>query len=85
MTTVPSSEVHAITSKALRAHGAADWVADAVADAVTEAEATGNRICGLYYMESYCQQLRTGRVNGRAEPQVSRPRPGVVQVDGQIS
>lgn len=84
MTTVPASEVHAITAKALRAHGAAGWVADAVADAVTEAEASGNRICGLYYLESYCQQLRTGRVNGHAEPQVSRPRPGVVQVDGQM-
>ncbi len=34
-----------------------------------------------YYLESYCQQLVTGRVKGQAEPKVTRPRPGLVRVD----
>ena len=55
-----------------------------VAQATAESEALGNRICGLYYLESYCQQLASGRVNGRVEPVVTRPRPGTVQVDGQM-
>jgi len=57
MTDVAMAEIHDVTARALQAHGAADWVAASVADAVVEAEATGNRICGLYYLESYCQQL----------------------------
>ncbi len=84
MTDVSLKEIHDVTARALRAHGAAEWVASSVADAVAEAEATGNRICGLYYLESYCQQLKTGRVKGNVEPVVERPRPGVVQVDGNL-
>ncbi len=84
MTDVTLQDIHDVTARALRAHGAALWVADAVADAVAEAEATGNRICGLYYLESYCQQLKTGRVKGDVAPVVHRPRPGVVQVDGKL-
>jgi len=66
---------------ALTRHGAARWVAEDVALAVRKAEAVGNRICGLYYLESYCRQLETGRVKGDVEPAVTRPRPGVVTVD----
>ncbi|MGR3492935.1 MAG: Ldh family oxidoreductase, partial [Shimia sp.] len=69
---------------ALTRHGATDPIAAAVAHAVAYAEAHGNVICGLYYLESYCQQLKTGRVNGHAEPTVSRPRPGIVVVDADL-
>ncbi len=62
-------------------HGAADWVAREVALAIRAAEANGNLICGLYYLESYCKQLVTGRVNGQIEPVVSTPRTASVQVD----
>jgi (2R)-3-sulfolactate dehydrogenase (NADP+) len=77
-------DIHKTTHRALCQHGAADWIATEVTKAVVEAEATGNRICGLYYVESYCQQLRSGRVSGTAEPEVSRPRPGTVMVDGKM-
>ncbi|MEM9580740.1 MAG: Ldh family oxidoreductase [Pseudomonadota bacterium] len=75
------TEIHAVTEKALAAHGASAHVASEMAKAVAWAEARRNRICGLYYVESYCQQLVSGRVDGRAVPQVSRPRPGVVAID----
>jgi len=81
MTNVSLTEIEATTAQALRQHGAADWVAASVARAVRRAEETGNVICGLYYLESYCLQLRTGRVQGGVEPVVTAPRAGVVQVD----
>ncbi len=77
------AEIEKLTNAALVRHGATDWVAAEVARAVARAEALGNRICGLYYLESYCQQLRTGRVDGAAEPEVSRPRAGLVRVDAR--
>lgn len=76
--------VEATTATALVAHGAADRVADSVAAAVRAAEGNGNRICGLYYVESYCLQLRSGRVDGQAEPVVTVERPGAVRVDGRF-
>ncbi|MEM9550659.1 MAG: Ldh family oxidoreductase [Pseudomonadota bacterium] len=84
MVEVTQEQIGGVTAAALRAHGAAGWIAESVARAVVEAEATGNRICGLYYVESYCAQLRSGRVAGQVEPRVTRPRPGVVQVDGRM-
>ena len=84
MPLIPTTDIHAITHAALTRHGAAEWVATEVAQATAESEALGNRICGLYYLEGYCQQLASGRVNGTVEPVVTRPRPGTVQVDGQM-
>lgn len=84
MVDVALDEIERVTRAALVRHGAAGWVADCVADAVRKAESVGNRICGLYYLESYCSQLETGRVRGDAEPVVTRPRPGVVEVDAKL-
>lgn len=81
---IPAAEIEAVTHAALVAHGAADGPARAVADAVRRAEETGNVICGLYYVESYCQQLVSGRVDGHAEPAVNRPRPATVRVDARF-
>ena len=77
-------EIGTTAKAALMRHGAQEWIAEAVAAAVREAEGLGNRICGLYYLESYCQQLVTGRVKGGAVPRVSLPRPGVVEVDAKF-
>lgn len=72
MTQVPLDEIERRTFQALVAHGAREWIAAEVARAVREAEAEGNRICGLYYLESHCKQLRSGRVRGDVEPVVAR-------------
>ncbi|MGR3271626.1 Ldh family oxidoreductase [Thalassococcus profundi] len=74
------AQIEELSAQALSGHGAADWVAAEMARAIAWAEARENRICGLYYLESYCQQLRTGRVRGDAEPQVDRPRPSEITV-----
>src|SRR6056297_1275700 len=75
--------IEALSRQALTAHGAAPWQAACVARAIARAEQTGNKICGLYYLESYCRQLRTGRVDGRVEPVVTTPRAGTVTVDAR--
>lgn len=84
MPDVTLDEIETTTQAALERHGAVPWVATEVARAVRKAEAVGNRICGLYYLESYCTQLRSGRVKGDVEPVVTRPRPGVVAVDARF-
>ncbi len=83
MPKVSLSEIESTTKAALECHGALPWIAAEVAKAVRKAEAVGNRICGLYYLESYCQQLSSGRVKGDVEPIVTRPRPGTVLVDAR--
>lgn len=81
MPEISTAEIERTVQAALMAHGAAAFPAAEVARAVAQAEAAGNRICGLYYLESYCQQLRTGRVKGDAVPVVTAPRPAAIHVD----
>ena len=84
MPKVTLSEIEATVNTALERHGASPWIAAEVARAVRKAEAVGNLICGLYYLESYCKQLQNGRVKGDVEPVVTRPRPGAVRVDARF-
>jgi len=81
---VSLEEVYDISKKALVVNGADEWIASEVASAVQKAEATGNLICGLYYLESYCIQLQSGRVKGNVEPVVSTPKQAIVKVDAGL-
>ena len=84
MAMISLDAIEAQTKAALEHHGATPWIAASVAHAVRKAESVGNKICGLYYLESYCQQLASGRVKGDVEPEVSHPRPGAVVVDAKF-
>ncbi|NBT33886.1 MAG: Ldh family oxidoreductase, partial [Rhodobacteraceae bacterium] len=74
-------QIFDLSKAALVRHGADDFPATEVARAVARAEALGNVICGLYYLESYCLQLTSGRVKGQAAPVVTHPRAAAVSVD----
>jgi (2R)-3-sulfolactate dehydrogenase (NADP+) len=84
MPTISLDQIEDVTTSALMRHGAAEPVAKSVAHAVRVAEANDNKICGLYYLESYCTQLQTGRVLGDVTPRVSHDRPGSVCVDARF-
>ena len=77
-------DIQEYTRQALVNYGAKDWIARSVARAVKRSEETGNIICGLYYLESYCQQLESGRVDGQVDPIISQPRMGAVKSDAMF-
>ncbi|MEN9010578.1 MAG: Ldh family oxidoreductase [Yoonia sp.] len=81
---VAVEQIEATSKAALLAHGAADMQASHVARAVARAEALGNVICGLYYLESYCTQLASGRVSGTVDPVVTKPRGAAVLADAKF-
>jgi (2R)-3-sulfolactate dehydrogenase (NADP+) len=81
---VSVSDIQSAAKSALLAHGAGEVQATEVARATARAEALGNIICGLYYLESYCIQLTSGRVNGTVDPVISQPRPGAVLADAKF-
>jgi len=84
MPTVSIKDINDATFKALVAHGASQNPAQEVANETAHSEAHGNVICGLQYVESYCLQLASGRVDGRADPKVSTPRASAVLSDAQF-
>jgi (2R)-3-sulfolactate dehydrogenase (NADP+) len=84
MVQVSLKQIEETVATALRLHGADAFPAAEVARAVAAAESVGNKICGLYYVESYCLQLRSGRVKGTVTPNMTAPRGGVVHVDARF-
>ena len=77
------AQIHDATKSALTAHRAGEWQAGEVAKATAHSEMHGNVICGLQYVESYCLQLASGRVDGKVEPEVSQPRDAAILSDAQ--
>ncbi len=82
--TVELDAIEATSQRALVRHGADEWIALEMAKAIRQAESVGNLICGLYYLESYCKQLQTGRVNGSVKPDVRMLKLASVQVNAKF-
>lgn len=74
-------QVEDIARQCLVACGASDAQAGAVARSIRDAEAEGTRGIGLGYLPWYCGHLRVGKIVGRAQPVLSQPAPGALQVD----
>lgn len=68
---------------ALTRHGATEANARPVARSIRRAEADGIRSVGLGYLPTYLSHLPTGKVDGRAVPEVALPRAGAVLVDAK--
>ena len=76
-------EISALATRTLTAQGCDEANAAAMARTMTSAEADGAASHGLFRLPAYVKGLREGGANGTADPQVSRPAPGIVRVDGQ--
>lgn len=75
-------EVSDLATRALMANGCDERNAAAVARTVTAAERDGAKSHGLFRIPGYVGSLRNGKINGRADPQVSRLAPCVIRVEG---
>ncbi len=75
------AEAESLVVRTLVASRTAEPNARAVARALVGAEADGLKGHGLSRLPSYAAQARVGKVDGFAEPAVTRPRPAIVAVD----
>lgn len=74
-------EVEALAFARLTEAGATEAQARPVARSIRTAERDGVRSHGLMYLPIYAEHLTCGKVDGKAVPQMSRPRVGAVVVD----
>ena len=75
-------EVYRLSRDALQAGGADETGAACIARATREAEADGLPNVGLSHLLDYLEALKSGQLNGRAEPLVQREGPACFKVDG---
>lgn len=74
-------EVEALAVARLSEAGATGDQARPVARSIRMAESDGVRSHGLMYLPIYAEHLTCGKVDGKAVPQMSRPRVGAIVVD----
>jgi (2R)-3-sulfolactate dehydrogenase (NADP+) len=79
--TLPIAEAEDLVAGALRRCRTGEANARSVARALVAAEADGLKGHGLSRVPTYAAQAKAGKVDGFAEPSLSRPRPAVVAID----
>ncbi|MEM7289511.1 MAG: Ldh family oxidoreductase [Pseudomonadota bacterium] len=76
------NEVKPFAMSALESAGCDEANAEAVAECIYQAERHGAHSHGLFRMPGYLASLNSGKVNGRAQPKLSTPKPALLAVDG---
>lgn len=77
------AQAEALCTEAAMRAGASETAARALARSVVEAEAEGNFPVGLAHFPDYLAALREGRLDGQAEPVLSRPAPALILSDAR--
>lgn len=80
-TTLTLDEIEGPAQRALVAAGTSEANARPLARATAATEAGGVASHGLAYVPIYCEHVCCGKVDGRAQPVLSRPAPAVIAVD----
>ncbi|WP_170409920.1 Ldh family oxidoreductase [Ruegeria atlantica] len=79
--TLTLTQIEDLAFRALVAAGTSEANARPLAVATAATEADGVASHGLAYIPIYCEHVQCGKVDGTAQPVLTRPRPGVVNVD----
>ena len=81
-TMMTEHDIQQLVEDCLQANGCNAENAASVGRTIAAAERDGCASHGLFRMPGYIASLRSGKVNGRARPTVTRLSPSVVKVDG---
>ena len=76
------SEIYDLAKQCLLSNGCNEANATATARTVASAERDGALSHGLFRLPGYVASLRSGKVNGAAEPKVDQITPAAIRLDG---
>ena len=75
-------EIFALAKKTLLANGCDLETATILADLIMKAERDGSLSHGLFRLPAYVSGLKSGKINGKARPDVKKISPSVIKVFG---
>ena len=75
-------EIFALAKKTLLANGCDEETATILADLIMKAERDGSLSHGLFRLPAYVLGLKSGKINGKARPEVKKISPSVIKVLG---
>ena len=75
-------EILDLAKKTLLANGCNDETASILAELIMKAERDGSLSHGLFRLPAYVSGLKSGKINGKARPEVKKISPSVIKVLG---
>ena len=75
-------EILNLAKKTLLANGCDDETASILAELIMKAERDGSLSHGLFRLPAYVSGLKSGKINGKARPEVKKISPSVIKVLG---
>jgi delta1-piperideine-2-carboxylate reductase len=75
-------EIFDLAKKTLLANSCDDETASVLADLIMKAERDGSLSHGLFRLPAYVSGLKSGKINGKARPEVKKLSPSVIKVLG---
>ena len=75
-------EIFDLAKKTLLANGCDEETSDILSDLIMRAERDGSLSHGLFRLPAYVSGLKSGKINGKARPNIKKVSPGIIQVDG---
>jgi len=81
-TSLTLDEIHDLAKKTLLANGCDDETGSILADLIMKAERDGSLSHGLFRLPAYVAGLKSGKINGKARPEVKKISPSIIKVLG---
>ena len=75
-------EIYDLAKKTLLANGCDDETASILADLIMKAERDGSLSHGLFRLPAYVAGLKSGKINGKARPEIKKVSPSIIKVLG---
>jgi len=81
-TSLSLKEIYDLAKKTLLANGCDEETGSILADLIMKAERDGSLSHGLFRLPAYVAGLKSGKINGKARPEVKKISPSVIKVLG---
>ena len=75
-------EIYDLAKKTLLANGCDEETANILSDLIMKAERDGSLSHGLFRLPAYVSGLKSGKINGKARPEIKKISPSVIKVLG---
>ena len=75
-------DIYKLANKTLLTNGCDEETSNILSDLIMKAERDGSLSHGLFRLPAYIAGLKSGKINGKNRPKISKITPSVVKVDG---
>ena len=75
-------DIYKLANKTLLTNGCDEETSNILSDLIMKAERDGSLSHGLFRLPAYIAGLKSGKINGKNRPKISKITPSVIKVDG---